>query len=60
MLTHQLSNNFDKNFRFKVEYGCSLLSCDEKDCIGSEQNKYCFPVDRSGDSDAVSGGELLK
>ena len=35
MLTH-LSSKIFIIFRFKVEYGCSLLFCDEKDCLGSE------------------------
>ena len=46
--------------RFRVDYECTVAFCDTNDCIGSEENKYCFPVDRSNIRDVVSGSELLK
>lgn len=59
MWTRRWSKLFVINGRFKVDYGCGMLFCEEKDCIGSEQNKYCFAVDRAADSDAIAGSAIL-
>jgi hypothetical protein len=56
---HICQVNF-KLSRFPVDYDCSVGFCDTNDCLGSEENKYCFPVDRSKTRDVVSGAELLK
>ncbi len=49
-------------FRFRAEYGCHSLYCNEQnDCIGTGNNKYCFPVDKSdGFINPASGSEILK
>lgn len=59
MLTHLRSKQF-LILRFRVDYGCGVTFCDANDCIGSEENQYCFIVDRSNTRDVVSGSDLLK